>query len=415
VSSSIRPNNARSRRVCVVGSSTHFLSGISYYTRNLANAFAERNAVSVILMRALIPARLYPGKARVGSRLSNLEYRDDIDVFDGVNWYWGLTMLRAVRFIRNHKPDVIVFQWWTGAVLHSYLVLAIAARLLGARVVVEFHEMLDTGEAKVPLAARYVRWGIRPLLTMASSYAVHSEFDKAQLRSSYRIGTKPIAVVPHGPYPAQRAAAEAPDRRRARTRRILYFGTIRPYKGVEYLIEAFSGLSDIEVRDFSLTVVGETWEGWTKPAQLISQSPHASSIRFENRYVTDDEADAYFADADIVVLPYLRSSASGPLHMAMARGLPVVVTSVGGLTEVANRYEGSWLVPPRDADSLRHAILEIASSARVRYEDPHSWSRSAQLLEALFDDSTGDTDRVPPGSNTTLEVSGEERDPTCEY
>ena len=96
-------------------------------------------------------------------------------------------------------------------------------------------------------------------------------------------------------------------------------------------------------------MVGETWEGWTLPAELIAASPAADRITLVNRYVTDAEVDRFFAEADVVVLPYRRSSASGPLHIAMSHGLPVVVTAVGGLVEAAEHYSGTVFVPGRRA------------------------------------------------------------------
>ena len=85
-----------------------------------------------------------------------------------------------------------------------------------------------------------------------------------------------------------------------------------------------------------------------------------------------------------MVLPYLRSSASGPLHMAMSHGLSVIVTAVGGLTEVATLYKGTTFVPPGDADSLREAIRRIGPSLGVHYPDPFSWAESAGRLATLF-------------------------------
>ena len=68
-----------------------------------------------------------------------------------------------------------------------------------------------------------------------------------------------------------------------------------------------------------LTVVGETWEGYTLPAERIAASRHGARITFVNRYVHDADPDAYLRGADAVMLPYRRSSLSGPLHVAMAK------------------------------------------------------------------------------------------------
>jgi glycosyltransferase involved in cell wall biosynthesis len=367
----------RRTRVVVVGSGWRFLSGISYYTCRLSNALSERYDVGVILMRQLLPTRLYPGRDRVGEPLTELGYADGVRVFDGVDWWAVPSLIRAVRFLRGFRPDVLVLQWWTGTVLHSYLVLCLVARLCGIKVVVEFHEVQDTGEAEHPWAARYVRTFIKPLLRRIDGVAVHSGFDRVALRQTYDLGGVPDEVVLHGPFDHHPALPEQAADGRCR---LLFFGTIRPYKGLEDLVEAFPLLGD----GFELTVVGETWEGWTRPAELIASSPAAGRITFVNRYVTDAEVDGFFAAADLVVLPYHRSSASGPLHIAMSHGLPVVVTAVGGLVEAAERYSGTTFVPAGSPVDLAAAIRTGAGKTGRRHADPSSWTESAAAFSRLF-------------------------------
>ncbi|WP_436527322.1 glycosyltransferase [Actinoplanes sp. HUAS TT8] len=371
---------SRRLRVVVAGSGWHFLSGISYYTCRLSNALQERFDVSAILMRRLLPERLYPGRDRVGQQLSDLRYDESVPVFDGVDW-WGLPSLaRAVAFLREQRPDVLVLQWWTGAVLHSYLVLAMAARRLGIRVVIEFHEVQDTAELRHRWAARYVRGAIRPLLTRTSGVVVHSAFDREALASAYDLGGVPAEIALHGPFDHHVVFDDRPTRPDGVVR-LLYFGTIRPYKGLEDLIEAFAAVGP----GYQLTVVGETWEGWTLPADLIAASPARDRITFVNRYVPDAEVNEYFAAADAVVLPYRRSSASGPLHIAMSHGLPVVVTSVGGLVEAAGPYPGTVFVPPGDPAELAAGIGHAAGLIGRRHADPSSWDRTTDAYARLFD------------------------------
>lgn len=365
-------------RICIVGSGWRFTSGISYFTCRLSGALADRADVTAILMRRLLPRRFYPGRKRVGQPLSALAYDPRVEVFDGVDWYWGLSIVRAVRLIRRTRPDVLLLQWWTGTVLHSYLLLVFVARSVGARVVVEFHEIEDTGEARLPLVGAVVGRLLRALLSRADGFLVHSEFDASAVRQTYGLTGRPIRVVPHGPYDHHRAM-HRPGAEPG-VCRLLFFGTIRPYKGLEFLVEAFGSLTDAEAQRYRLTVVGETWEGWTRPLELISSSPHRDRITLVNRYVSDDEVTGYFADTDVVVLPYLRSSASGPLHIAMSNGLPVIVTSVGGLTEAAADYGGAILVPPGDTAALADALREVPDRIGAQYQDRHSWEANVAAL-----------------------------------
>jgi glycosyltransferase involved in cell wall biosynthesis len=377
-----------SRRVLVIGSGTRFISGVSHYTRYMAVALAERATVSVILMRRLIPRVLYPGRARVGMQLTDAAYPADVPVFDGVDWYWIPSMLGALRLMRRERPQVLVFQWWTGAVLHSYLLLALAGRLLGARVIVELHEIQDTGEAGMASARSYVALLGRWFMGMSDGFLVHSEFDREALAESFGSDRRPVRVVRHGPYSHYAVDSSEPLRDApAGACNFLYFGTIRPYKGLEDLVRAFESLIETDPEgEYWLTVVGETWEGWTEPAELIARSRHRRLITLVNHYVSDAEAASWFAGADVVALPYRRSSASGPLHMAIGAGLPVVVGDVGGLREAATVYPGAVLVPAADIDALRRALGDASRMRGTRYEDGGSWSESAEAVLGLLEE-----------------------------
>jgi glycosyltransferase involved in cell wall biosynthesis len=370
------------RSYCVVGSGWAFTSGLSYYTCRLAHAFAEQHRTSVILMRRLIPRVFYPGRDRVGRPVNNLEYGDHVPVFDGIDWWWLPSLWRAVRFLRAQRPDVLVLQWWTAAVAHSYLVLAVVARRLGTTVVVEFHETADTGESRLPLVGRYVRLIGRAIFRRCDGIVVHSEFDRAEVAAHYPVGDLPVRVAPHGPFDHHVAAAPESGRD-TDDFTVLFFGTIRPYKGLEHLVEAFDSLDDDTVAGMRLVVVGEPWEGWTRPLELIAASRHRDRITLVDRYVHDDEVASFFEQADAVALPYLRSSASGPLHIAMAAGLPVVLTDVGGLRAAAGDYEGVVWVPPADPDALRTALSQLLSRRGERYADPRSWADTVTAYDEL--------------------------------
>jgi glycosyltransferase involved in cell wall biosynthesis len=375
----------RGPHVVVVGSGWRFTSGISYYTCRLTNALAAVTPTSAVLVRRLVPRALYPGRRRVGQVVNDLAYAPSVRVLDGVDWYWGASMVQARAFLAAKAPDVLVLQWWTGATLHTYLALAAMARARGARVVMEWHEVQDTGEARIPGVVRYVRKAMRLLMRRVDAHVVHSQYDLDLLREAYGLDAGAVTVVPHGPY--DHVAGEEPvpaERADDGVTELLYFGIIRPYKGVEDLVEAFSGLPREVLDRVRLRIVGETWEGWDAPLEAVRTSPARDRIEVVNRYVTDAEVQQYFAQADAVVLPYRRSSSSGPLHIAMSSGLPVVVTSVGGLVEAAGDYEGARFVPVGDVAALRSALAELPAERGRRYADPHSWDASVAAYASVI-------------------------------
>jgi glycosyltransferase involved in cell wall biosynthesis len=260
--------------------------------------------------------------------------------------------------------------------LHTYIALAWIASRLGATVVVEFHEIQDPGEAKIRLLSRYVRRFMPFLLARTSGVIAHSQAELDAIRSAYSITDKRTTVIPHGEYDHYLGGTpirEAPPG----VCNFLCFGVIRPFKGVETLVRAFQSFSNDEIASYWLTIVGETWEGWTLPRDLMENGPHRERITFVNRYVTDVEASGYFAGADVVVLPYRRSTQSGPLHIAMAHGLPIVASSVGGITEATAWYKGTILAPPDSPERLATAMRQAALLRGRRFTGSPAWKHIA--------------------------------------
>jgi glycosyltransferase involved in cell wall biosynthesis len=159
---------------------------------------------------------------------------------------------------------------------------------------------------------------------------------------------------------------------------------------VEDLVVAFERLVRESEEQFELTIVGETWEGWTLPDRLIDASSMRDRIHRVDRYVTDAEAADYFARADVVVLPYRRCSASANLSTAMALGLPVVTTRVGGLPEATAGYPGAVLAEAGDPESLMKAIVIAAGWRGRQFAGAPSWqdaaARYGELLDAVRKD-----------------------------
>ncbi len=393
--------------VCLVGPGWRFTSGISYYTCRLANSMAaDQCDTSVILIRRLLPRLLYPGKRRVGLKRASMEYRPDISVFNGVDWWWGTSLPRAIRFLRARRSKVLLLEWWTVATLHTYLVLAFAARIAGVRVVVEMHELQDPGEAGFALARSYGRVGLRALLRLAHGCIVHSKADQELFEASYGPMNVRVALAPHGPYDQYRdpresgdpavAAAVAAVRQAPKSDdvvNLLFFGLIRPYKGLEDLLGVFNALPREEAERLWLTVVGETWEGCTEPAQLIADSPHRDRITFVNEYVPDEVVGAAFAHADVAVLPYRRSSSSGILHVAMSCGMPIVVTRVGGLPEAASGSAGAVFIPPGDPAMLKEGLMKAAALVGQKFPDPRSWHDTVTAVRVAA--SVGEYEPAP--------------------
>jgi len=331
-----------------------------------------------------------------------MTYDADISVYDGIDWWWGRSLVGALRFLRTLRAKILVLEWWTAATLHTHLLLAMVGRACGARIVIEMHELQDPGEAGLALARLYGQWGLRTLLRLAHGCVVHSKSDWQLLESGYGPLNARVALAAHGPYDQFAATSSDPNAfdddaisavtsaPKPEVINLLFFGLIRPYKGLEDLLQVFNSLTKDEAERLWLTVVGETWENCTEPAHLIATSPYSDRITFVNRYVTDEVVGAAFAHADIAVLPYRRSSSSGILHIAMSCGLPIVVTNVGGLPEAASGYDGAVFVSPGDLGELKAGIMEAIQMAGQKFADPRDWH---EITEAILQAAATATDQ----------------------
>ena len=147
---------------------------------------------------------------------------------------------------------------------------------------------------------------------------------------------------------------------------ILFFGSIRKYKGLEYLISAFQNVKQ-ELDDIALLIVGNIYnsdnEGFKFYSDLIDLISHDDDIICINEYIPFEKIKSYFIASDLVVLPYIKTYTSGVLLAAYAAGRPAIVTDTGALSEVVEIGKSGFIVPPKDVNALTQAIMEIINHA----------------------------------------------------
>ena len=372
--------------VVIIGPSQRFLSGISYFTLMLSNALANYANVSVVLFRNMLPKHLFPGWKRVGKGLTQYCYRGDIQTREVLDWYNPVTWVQGSKFAG--KGDVIIFQWWTSSVAHMYL--AIALLNIGRKpIIIEFHEIVDPLESGFILLRLYSRITGTLIRKFSKGYVVHSDADRMLISSHYGIDTTKVRVIPHGIYDQYRILDKNDAKKHLEIQEsnvILFFGLLRPYKGVKFLIEAFEQLPSDLVNVTRLLIVGEAWED-QETYDRVKISPRISNITLINRYVGDDEVPYFFSVADILVIPYTRASQSGVAHIGMAYGIPIVASRVGGLEEGLGKYKGTRFVNPENTIELTKA-LELTLSEREEYDPPEElrWERIAEQWISLIDE-----------------------------
>jgi glycosyltransferase involved in cell wall biosynthesis len=285
-----------------------------------------------------------------------------------------LAYRRAAR-----RADIAHFQWLTVQPVDWALLPSGPPRVLTA------HDIIPREPRPGQIAAT------KRLVHRMDAVVVHSENGSQRLQAELDLPPERIRVIPMGafddyaqmedpvPLPDELAAVEGPV--------ILFFGLVRPYKGVDVLIEAFR-----EVEGAELWVVGMPRMPLEPLRELAAEVP--GTVRFVPRFIADAEVPAYFRRADVVALPYRQIEQSAVLHTAMAFGKPLVLTSVGGFTELAERHSAARLVPPGDAGALAAVLRDLladpaererlgAAAADAAAAD-HSWDEIARRHVDLY-------------------------------
>ena len=285
-----------------------------------------------------------------------------------------------LRLRRDASADVIHYQWLTVPSLDVRLLPPLRPRAMTA------HYILPPQPSR-----RQVR-GARRVFGAMDAVVAHSEHGAARMRDEVGLDPARVRVIPHGafdyltrlpeekPLPAELEGAEGPV--------ILSFGLLRPYKGLENLLEAYGRVA---ASGAELWVVGNPRMD-VGPLQRQAEDA-GGRVRFVTRFVDEAEIPAIFRRADLVVLPYLDAEHSGVLYTGLAFGKPLVLSAVGGFPEVA-AAGAARLVPPGDTDELAATLAELVGDEAARSElaaaasraasGPFSWEESARLHLDLY-------------------------------
>lgn len=285
-----------------------------------------------------------------------------------------------LRFRLRADADLVHYQWLTMPGLDAALLPSRRPRVMTA------HYVLPPRPGRRALATA------RRVFGRMDAVIAHSRHGAGRLRDEVGIDPARIHVIHHGAFDyLTRVPDEKPLPRElegAEGTVILFFGLLRPYKGIDTLLEAFRS-----VRGAELWIVGNPRMPVEPLRRLADQVP--GTVRFVTRFITDPEIAAYFRRADIVVLPYRDVEQSGVVYTALAFGKPMVLSAVGGFPELAADHGAARIVAPENPAALAQALAELvgdeaarselAAAARRAADGPFSWDRIGDRTLALYE------------------------------
>lgn len=367
-------------KIALVGPAQPFRGGIAHYTTLLAAHLTAKHDARLYSFARQYPAWLFPGRDQIDPSERPLAA---VEARRWLTPYWPLSWRRVTRDWSVWRPDRVVLQWWVPFMAPMSAWLLRAARRQGLHSTLICHNVLphERGRADALIVSQVLR--------RADRLIVHSQAEHDRARAL--LPQADIAVTPHPTYADFRSGQWTRAAARARLnldgRVVLFFGLVRPYKGLLDLIEALPAV--LKETDLTVLVVGEIW-GKAAPYHERAQSLGvADRMQFVDRYVSNDEAAMYFAAADLVVLPYREATGSGVLQLAFGLGVPVVATRTGGMDEVVDDGVTGFLVRPGDTVGLGTAISRYfkedrSGAFRAAIDEQRArfgWDRLVDLIE----------------------------------
>jgi glycosyltransferase involved in cell wall biosynthesis len=360
-------SEAQRTRVVMLGTFPPQTQGISGYCGALAEALSARVTVHAIGFKSMYPTWLFPGVKGAMDPTASIPRAPDLTVSHALAWY---NPFAWCWYAWRSSGDVLHLQWWSLPLLPICLTFVAVARARGAAVVVTAHNVLSHERSFWFLRAS------RFLYRLSDHVVVHSNTNRDQIIETFAIDPVRLSMVPMGvhaenPDPMDKICAREALLLPTERPTLLFFGIIRPYKGLDILLRALAHVRESHP-DVLLVIAGQVWGDWKPYLQRIEDLSLQANLHVHNSFVPEGDVEKYFAAADLAVLPYTQFDAQSAVGVqALSFGRPLVVTKTGGLPDLVGGEEG-YCVPPRDVAALAEALvrfLDRPESAAQRFQD----------------------------------------------
>ncbi len=378
-------------KIAMLGPSYPFKGGIAQYTTRLYRELSRNHEVLFVSFKRQYPGWLYPGEGDRDFSDTELFEPEAHDLLDALN---PLSWLSVIRHISAFKPDALLLPWWVmfWAPHFIFIVRGLQLKMKGVHVLYLCHNVVahDSGWLSRLLT--------RKALSLGDGFLVQSRQDQSLLETM--LGRPHMVRAEHPAYSVPKAQLlSCEDARKElgiQGSTLLFFGFVRPYKGLAVLLEAMSKV--LESRHCTLIVAGEVWGDASRYHRQVQQLGIAHNIRWESRYIPQDQVGLFFAASDLVVLPYRSATGSGVVKLAYSHLRPVVVSDVGPLADAVEEGATGYVVPEGDAVALADTIVrhlacnegDFMQGAISAHLARYGWDRLVKAIESLLPEALAD-------------------------
>lgn len=372
--------------IVIVGPAHPFRGGIAANNDRLAQEFMRMgHSVKIYTFSLQYPSFLFPGKTQYTTEPKP----EELDVEVAVNSINPITWINVGRKIRKRRPDVLLIRYWLPFMAPCFGTIARIARGNGHTKVICVADNVIPHEKRI---------GDRFL----SEFWVHSTNGFVVMSKSVGEDLKtftynhPVGFCHHPLFDNFGASIPKEEAKTLLnldkdTSYLLFFGLIRDYKGLDWLLEAFAD-TRIRNKKVKLLVAGEFYADAKPYYDQIERLGLGDRIQFYPQFIPDPEVARYFCAVDMVVQPYKHATQSGVTQIGYHFNKPMLVTNVGGLSEIIPDGKVGYVVEP-SIPAIADAIVdfydnnrEAAMMANAEQEKgKYSWSKMADEILRVYD------------------------------
>lgn len=336
-------------RIVIIGPAHPFRGGIADTNEAMARAFQRAgHEVELVTFTVQYPSLVFPGKSQFSddSAPERLRIHRWIHSFNPLNW------IGAARKIAQLNPDVVIIRYWLPLMAPCF---GSIARLLGKRM-----KVIGLTDNVIPHETRLMdTLFTRYFMSACDGFMALSEAVAGDLKS---LSDKPSSHYPH-PINDQLGALVEQSVARAALHLpegpfyLLFFGFIRPYKGLDLLLEALAD-DRLKKADVHLIVAGEAYESLEPYHALVEQKQMQDRVHWFTDFIPNEKVPLYFGAADWVAQTYRTATQSGITQMALHFEVPALITKVGGLEEFVVEGKTGYFCEPQ-VPAIAQQIVNI--------------------------------------------------------
>ena len=340
-------------RISLVTVGPPYRGGLSDLSALIYSQLVVEHTVQFVNYSRQYPKLLFPGKTEFKKDGKGVDFPSEriVDSLNPFSWF------AAAERIKTFNPEIVILRYWNP--YFALMINMISKRLSrrGIKVAIFIDNLIPHERSFVD------SWMAKRVLSKADHVFTMSKYVTEDVLSfSPEMSTTTMIHPLYENYQQKYSKDEARKLLNLTDQPvILFFGLIRPYKGLDILINALEPLKET-LPDLHTFILGEAYENEQKYLDLIDSTGVGGNVTYRNEFVPDDELPLYFAACDVLVLPYRTATQSGIIGVAFQMDRPVIATQVGGLGEYIHEGETGYLVEPENPQALAKAILKFFQS-----------------------------------------------------